>query len=146
MNKTNGHAHNPDALLSALGRAGHIIETRMDTALEAKGLSIAKLGVLRVLVQAGEPLPLGQLAERLACVKSNITQLVDRLEADGLVRRMPDHDDRRSLRAAITPDGQRRYELGKQAEAMVERELLADFSPEEQALLATMLNKFGMTH
>ena len=30
-----------------------------------------------------EPLPLSQLAERCSCVRSNITQLVDRLEADG---------------------------------------------------------------
>ena len=46
--------------------------------------SAHKLAALHHLTQAGESLPLGQLAERLSCVKSNVTQLVDRLEADGL--------------------------------------------------------------
>ncbi len=142
MNKNNGHRQKPADLLNSLGRAERLVESRMDAALETRGLSIAKLGVLRVLVQAGEPLPLGQVAERLACVKSNVTQLIDRLEADGLVRRVPDHDDRRSLRAAITPEGQRRYELGKQAEATVERELLATWSPEEREQLVAMLQRF----
>lgn len=79
------------------------------------GLSLAKFGVLAALVEAGEPLPLGQLAERIACVKSNVTQLVDRLEEDGLVRREPDPADRRVTRAAITEDGLARYRTAQAA-------------------------------
>ena len=41
------------------------------------------------------------LAERLTCAKSNVTQLVDRLEADGLVRRKLDPSDRRSRLAIV---------------------------------------------
>jgi len=67
-----------------------------------------KLNVLTQLVQAGEPLPLSDLAARMACVRSNITQLVDRLEGEKLVRRVADASDRRSLRAAITPLGRER--------------------------------------
>jgi DNA-binding MarR family transcriptional regulator len=52
-------------------------------------------------------------------VRSNITQLVDRLESDKLVRRVDDPKDRRSLRAAITPLGRERQALGaKQVEAV----------------------------
>src|SRR6478735_3002007 len=60
----------------------------------------------------GESLPLGQLAERLSCVKSNITQLVDRLEADGLVSRAPDPHDRRARLAVMTPAGRIACEAG----------------------------------
>jgi DNA-binding MarR family transcriptional regulator len=38
----------------------------------------------------------------MACVRSNITQLIDRMQAEGLVRRIPDPQDRRSVRAALT--------------------------------------------
>ena len=111
----------------------------MDQALAAHGLSLAKLSVLRYLIEAGEPLPLGRLAERMECVKSNITQLVDRLEADGLVRRLSDAQDRRSVLAAITSEGRRRYTLGIEDEAMVEQRLLARLSTQEQEQLVALL-------
>ena len=76
-------------------------------ALEPLGLSLAKFGVLSKLVAAGEPLPLRTLAERCACVRSNITQLVDRLEAEKLVVRADDPHDRRSIRAELTARGPR---------------------------------------
>src|SRR5713226_9070231 len=95
----------PSALIESLLRTQHLYLTRLDAALERKGLSTAKFGALQVLAGSDEPLPLGQLAERLACVKSNITQLVDRLEADGLVQRVLDPEDRRSKRAALTSEG-----------------------------------------
>lgn len=108
-------------------------------ALSHTGLSLAKLGALRHLAEANEPLPLGQLAERIACVKSNVTQLVDRLEADGMVRRMPDPADRRSVRAIITELGQTRYVAGMQALATAEETMMADFTVAERNTLAELL-------
>ena len=102
----------PRNLLSAVIHTASAVQDRLEAALEPTGLSLAKLGALRHLAEANEPLPLGQLAERIACVKSNVTQLVDRLEADQLVRRVPDPTDRRSVRAEITDEGRNRYEAG----------------------------------
>ena len=103
----------------ALLRAAQVVETRFEEALEKVDLSCAKFVALSKLVEAGEPLPLGELAERLTCVRSNITQLVDRLEADGLVRRVDDPDDRRSKRAEVTALGRKRQAAGaKQMEAL----------------------------
>ena len=82
-----------------------VVEERFEAALEPLGLSLAKFGCLAKLVAAGEPLPLSTLAERCACVRSNITQLVDRLEADKLVVRADDPHDRRSVRAELTDGG-----------------------------------------
>jgi DNA-binding MarR family transcriptional regulator len=131
------------ALLKRVGQVARLMESRLDAALAGHGLSLAKLSVLWHLVQAGEPLPLGQLAERQSCVKSNITQLVDRLEAEGLVRRVPDPEDRRSVRAEITQEGRRRYEAGMQAQAEVERELFRGLSLEERVALARVLERLG---
>lgn len=47
----------------------------------------------------------GGLAALLACDKTNITGLVDRLEPRGLVRRVRDEDDRRVVHIALTTDG-----------------------------------------
>src|SRR5262245_25108269 len=88
------------------------VAARLEVVLEPVGLSLAKFGALSKLVAAGEPLPLGTLAERCACVRSNITQLVDRLEADKLVVRVDDPRDRRSVRAELTPLGRSRHAAG----------------------------------
>jgi DNA-binding MarR family transcriptional regulator len=143
MNKMTSQLQQPSALLYELSRADHLFSTRLEAALDANGLSIAKFGVLKELVQATEPIPLGQLAERLTCVKSNITQLVDRLEADGFVRRLPDSEDRRSKRAAITEEGRHHYEIGKKVALEVEQELLHNLTPEEQELVASVLGKLS---
>lgn len=92
--------------------AAHAIEDRIEKALDGVGLSIAKHSALTKLQEAGEPLTLSELAERLSCVRSNITQLVDRLESDGLVRRVADPDDRRSVRAELTELGAEKQAAG----------------------------------
>src|SRR5438128_1076042 len=74
------------AFVALLHTAG-VVEAHAELKLSAIGLSLPKLAALTALRDAGESMPLTQLAEQLSCVKSNITQLVDRLEADGLVTR-----------------------------------------------------------
>jgi DNA-binding MarR family transcriptional regulator len=121
-----------DEALALLGRlivGGRLAEARLDAALAAVGLSLAKWQALRPLVEGGQPLSLGALAARLACVRSNVTQLVDRLEADGLVRRMPDPDDRRGVLARATEEGARRYRAGRAALGAARRALLAAYTP-----------------
>src|SRR5438105_9583 len=110
-------------------------EARVEAELSDVGLSIAKLAALHVLTKAGESLPLGQLAERLSCVKSNVTQLVDRLEADGLVSRAADPNDRRSRLAVLTAAGKKAYEKGSEIQKQTERELFGALSPDESAQL-----------
>src|SRR5207247_5089752 len=67
-------------------------------------LSPAQCHVLH-LIEPGRPIPMGQLAETLACDASNVTGLVDRLESRGLVRRRPSAEDRRVKVLALTPAG-----------------------------------------
>ncbi len=69
-------------------------------------LSPAQCHVLH-LMEPGEEVPMGQLADRLACDASNVTGLVDRLESRGLVRRRPSDEDRRIKVLQLTPAGLR---------------------------------------
>ena len=120
-----------------------MIQDRLEAALAPSGLSLAKLGALRHLAEANEPLPLGQLAERIACVKSNVTQLVDRLEADQLVRRVPDPSDRRSVRAEITDEGRTRYEAGLEALESAENEVISELAFEDREELHRLLDRLA---
>src|SRR5437764_13374230 len=69
-------------------------------------LSPAQCHVLH-LIEPDRPIPMGRLAEALACDASNVTGLVDRLESRGLVRRQPCADDRRVKSLELTPAGVR---------------------------------------
>lgn len=127
--------------LFAVLHASGVLETRIEARLSEVGLSLAKLAALHHLSEAGESLPLGQLAERLACVKSNVTQLVDRLEADGLVSRAADANDRRSRLAVLSATGREAYARGRQIQQQAERELFAALTPDESAKLHELLAK-----
>jgi DNA-binding MarR family transcriptional regulator len=127
--------------LFALLRAAGAAESHVESKLSAVGLSLPKLAALHRLVEAGDSLPLGHLAERLACVKSNVTQLVDRLEADGLVSRAMDPSDRRSTLAVITAAGRLAYQRGARIQLDAEAELFGVLSDEEAAELARLIRK-----
>ena len=128
----------PAALIQILKALG-CVESRLEDALEPIGLSLAKLNVLAQLVEAAEPLPLSTLAERCACVRSNITQLVDRLEIEKLAVRADDPRDRRSVRAELTEAGRSRHAEGMKALQLVEGEVFAAFQPKEKEELIRLL-------
>jgi DNA-binding MarR family transcriptional regulator len=127
--------------LFAVLHASSVLESRIEARLAEIGLSLPKLAALDRLTQAGESLPLGQLAERLSCVKSNVTQLVDRLEADGLVSRTADPNDRRSRLAVLTDAGRSAYRKGIEIQIQTERELFGVLTKEESELLHELLGK-----
>jgi DNA-binding MarR family transcriptional regulator len=128
MNKTRGRsrrapARKSDNVMWSLIEAARAVEAELEQALSGVQLSGAKLAALTHLVEAGEPVSLGELAARCACVRSNITQLVDRLEAEHLVERVDDPADRRSLLAAITSLGRERQAAGARKVQEVRRRL-----------------------
>jgi DNA-binding MarR family transcriptional regulator len=130
---------NVSLLLQLLLMSGKTTDARLEEAFRTARLSKAKMEALRQLMDAGEPLPLGQLAERLRCVKSNATALVDRLEVDGLVERLHDPDDRRTVFAQITPEGRQSYDSGMLALKEVERELLEQYTSTERTQFIAFL-------
>jgi len=129
--------------LFAVLHTSSVLESRVEAKLADIGLSLAKLAALHRLSEAGESLPLGQLAERLSCVKSNVTQLVDRLEADGLVSRAADPNDRRSRLAVLTDAGRDSYQKGRQIQIEAEQALFGALTPDESATLHTLLAKLN---
>ena len=132
-------------LLWNIVKTGQLIQDRLESSLESTGLSLAKLKALRHLIESDAPMALGQLAEKIACVKSNVTQLVDRLENEGLVKRIPDPTDRRSVLAVVTDSGRERYAAGAKALAAAESELLEELPAESRAMLSSALASLTAT-
>jgi DNA-binding MarR family transcriptional regulator len=95
--------------LAALRIAGKTLRMLQERWAEKHGLSEGRLGVMFRLFRQGD-CPLGDLAEDLESTPRNITGLVDHLERDGLVERIPDPQDRRSVRARLTAAGRERIE------------------------------------
>ena len=127
------------ALVAVLSAATELRE-RLEAALVGVGLSVSKFDALDHLIQAGEPMTLGSLAGRLQCVRSNVTQLVDRLEAEGLVKRGGCTDDRRAIRATVTPVGLDRHAAGLEAIRSVQSEVAQRLGPVQRAQLVELLS------
>ncbi|GHD41543.1 MULTISPECIES: MarR family winged helix-turn-helix transcriptional regulator [Streptomyces] len=87
-----------------------------------------------------EPLPMRRLAQKLKCEPSNVTGIVDRLEARGLVERRPDPSDRRVKLAAATEEG-RRVARSLRDALNFAREPLAGLSAEERLSLRDLLQR-----
>ncbi|ARH91070.1 MULTISPECIES: MarR family winged helix-turn-helix transcriptional regulator [Streptomyces] len=87
-----------------------------------------------------EPLPMRKVAERLKCEPSNITGIVDRLEARGLVERRPDPADRRVKLAAPTAEGARTAEALRTSLHFA-REPLGKLTVTERTLLKELLQR-----
>jgi DNA-binding MarR family transcriptional regulator len=95
--------------LAALRMAGKSLHHLQERWAEMHGLTEGRLAVMFRLFRCG-PTPLGDLAEDLDTTPRNITGLVDNLERDGLVERVPDPEDRRSVRASLTEAGKTRIQ------------------------------------
>jgi len=139
MNETNGTMATPGSDIFSLLHAAHTLEDRVDAALAGVGLSMPKFSVISELVRAGRPLSLGDLATRLSCVKSNMTQLVDRLEADGLVNRVDDPSDRRAVKAAVTDAGKEKQAAGAAEIDRLNEAFTAALRAEDRAAMERLL-------
>jgi DNA-binding MarR family transcriptional regulator len=128
-----------DDTMFLLMHAAGTIERRLEDALGTVGLSLAKFGALTFLVHAGAPLSLSECAAKMTCVRSNITQLVDRLESEGLVRRVDNPSDRRGVMAAPTPLGIERQAAGAKLVDEVKRQFAKTLSGIDRDELARAL-------
>lgn len=89
-------------LLGAQALALRAIEKRLSAAGQPP---LAWYDILLELERAGGELRVGELGERLVIEPHNVTRLLDRLEAKGLLKRRRAEDDQRGVCAALTRRG-----------------------------------------
>ena len=97
------------AAVTSVMRVQQIVQSAVDSALKPHGLTFARYEALVLLTFARKgSLPMRVMGERLQLHPTSVTNIVDRLEADGLVRRLPHPTDRRTTLAEITDAGRDR--------------------------------------
>ncbi|MDA8147260.1 MAG: MarR family transcriptional regulator [Actinomycetota bacterium] len=103
-----GNAASGMALVTSIMRAQQIYLGRIDAVLRPFGLTFARFELLTLLsfTRSGA-LPLSKAGERLQVHPASVTNVVDRLESQGLVRRLPHPTDRRTTLVEILPAGRR---------------------------------------
>jgi DNA-binding MarR family transcriptional regulator len=133
----------PMGVIARISRLCRILEREVETVYPEFGLNRALFGVLAALRRAGPPYQLSptDLYNSLLITSGAVTNRLERLAGAGLVRRVPDPDDGRSLLVALTPKGRRLIDRVAALHYERERELLAPFSPRERETLAEELRR-----
>jgi DNA-binding MarR family transcriptional regulator len=94
------------AMVTSVMRVHQVLMARVDQALAGLDLSFARYEVLMLLLFSRRgALPLGKIGARLQVHPASVTNVVNRLEVDGLLRRVPHPSDRRTTLAEITAEG-----------------------------------------
>ena len=96
-------------------------------------LSPPQLWFLKRLYDAGAPQPISFFADGVYSNRSNASQMIDRLEAEGLVYRISNPRDRRSVLVELTDAGVERMHHAEASHMQLARELLAPLNEEERA-------------
>ncbi|WP_037854210.1 MarR family winged helix-turn-helix transcriptional regulator [Streptomyces sp. NRRL S-340] len=142
MATTDPHPRRPDALaLEVVELIGDVVARFYADYEEAAGEHALTGPQARLLsLLSVEPLPMRKLAQKLKCEPSNVTGIVDRLEARGLAERRPDPADRRVKLAAATEEG-RRVARDLREGLRFAREPLAGLSDDERRVLRDLLRR-----
>ncbi len=99
----------PMGLTGRLKRIARIIEREMEPVFAKHGLNLASFDVLATLLRSGEPFQLspGELIENTRVTSGTMTNRIDQLVKGGLVERVPNPQDGRSVHIALTKKGKR---------------------------------------
>jgi DNA-binding MarR family transcriptional regulator len=94
------------AAATSIMRAQQVVLAAVDGALRPFGLTFARYeGLVLLLFSRRGVLPLGKMGQRLMIHPTSVTNIIDRLEEQGLVRRLPHPTDGRTTLAELTADG-----------------------------------------
>ena len=94
--------------VTSIMRAHQILLAELDAMLRPFGITFSRYEALVLLVHAHDgALPLSKIGERLQVHATSVTNVIDRLEGAGLVRREPNPRDGRGTLAVITDEGRR---------------------------------------
>ncbi|HEX6534856.1 MAG TPA: MarR family transcriptional regulator [Gemmatimonadaceae bacterium] len=126
-----------------LSRAYAAVQAHAQADVARHGLTIAEFGVLEALYHKG-PLRLGEVQAKVLVSSGGTTWLADRLEARGLVRRVPAAEDRRARVVALTPAGERLVRRIFPAHARRIRDALAGLGAAEQRDAIRLLRALGL--
>lgn len=129
--------------VTSLMRVHQVLTKRADRILAPIGLTFSRYELLVRLYFRDGSLPLNQLGRAMQLHQTSITSLVDKLEAQGLIKRTPHPADRRSTIAQMTPAGRA---LARRAITLLNTELFGDLgmTDAETRMLIGLLMKMRL--
>ena len=135
--------YSPVEVIGRISRLSQILERGLDETFATFGLNRSGFDVLATLRRSGPPYRLTptMLFRELLRSSGTMTNRIDRLEQAGLVRRIPDPDDRRGVLVELTPEGLDLLDRVADEHLSNERRLLAGLSSHDQRELAALLRK-----
>jgi len=104
-------------------------------------VTLPRFDLMAQLDRAGAGMTLGQLSQRMMVSNGNVTGLVERLVAQGLVDRRSSPNDRRSQIVSLTAEGRRVFRAMARANADWVGEIFADLSLADVETLMRLLGK-----
>jgi DNA-binding MarR family transcriptional regulator len=133
----------PLEVTGRLSRIGPLLGRRQEAVFSRFGVNRGEVGALSALRVAGPPHRLSptRLGRGLMLSSAGVTSRIDRLERRGLVRRLPDPDDRRGVIVELTDEGAKLVDEAVIAVAESDRQLLARLEPDEMTQLQGLLKK-----
>jgi DNA-binding MarR family transcriptional regulator len=133
----------PDLDVSPMGTIGRIkrcaalLQRKLDETFAAFGMTNWEFDVLATLRRSGAPYCLAPTAlfSSLMVTSGTMTHRLQRLEASGLVQRIPNPDDARSMLVRLTPTGLKLIDRAVEAHVENERQILASIKASDLAAL-----------
>ena len=108
--------------------------------LKERGIGYAWMRALGALYCGEGPIIMSDLGEELGVTPRNVTKLVDELEAEGLVRRLPHPSDRRATLIELTARGREKIAEGYAEYVAVTSELFSALSEEDRWELIRLMD------
>lgn len=132
-----------EAAVQRIHKLNRHIDRRMKETLAEFNLSHGEWGILARLSLSGPPYRSspGQLSEKESLSSGAMTNRLDQLEKAGLVRRLPDPDDRRALVVELTDKGRKLWMKAVDTQAAREAALTAVLDKRELEQLNNLLRK-----
>ena len=132
-----------EGIVERIGNLARYFDHSMETTLAEFGLDRRTHRVLARLRYQGPPYQLsaGQLAEGLGLSSGAMTNRLDRLEAAGLVRRLPDPDDRRGVLVEPTKAGHAAWDRATDTQAGREALIASALTKAEKEQLHSLLRR-----
>jgi len=129
--------------VARLLRVADLIDRRITAFAGEHGMDRGQGDVLYTLRRAGAPYRLspGELTANLLVTTGTMTNRLDRLEERGLVRRLPNPDDRRGVVVELTPEAKALVDASIERHVANEQEMIAPLTARDRAELRRILRK-----
>ena len=136
-----------EGIVDRIGGINRRIKWMHEETLDQLGLTLSDWHVLTALRWAGAPYrrKAGELARRAELTSGAMTSRLDALEKEGLVRRLPDPADRRSVFVELTDKGREKHHQGMGIQAEKEALVAEALTDREKEQLNSLLRRVMIT-